>query len=116
VDTELPRYLFDVNDVIADRQGRAVVAATLTEEGREVTVHSPVLIRYQGSGGGAAILQGDVNLDGAVNGSDFAILAGNFGKTGMSHAQGDLNGDGSVNGSDFALLAGSFGKSIPVEG
>jgi hypothetical protein len=58
-------------------------------------------------------LTGDINRDRAVNGSDFAILAGNFGKTAMTYADGDLNGDGSVNGSDFALLAGSFGKSLP---
>jgi hypothetical protein len=59
-------------------------------------------------------LTGDINRDRAVNGSDFAILAGNFGRTGMAYAQGDLNGDGSVNGSDFALLAGNFGKSVPA--
>src|SRR5687767_9710038 len=65
------------------------------------------------SGDGAAeTLPGDINGDNAVNGTDFAILAGNFGKSGMSAAQGDLNGDGSVNGSDFAILAGNFGKTI----
>ncbi len=61
-------------------------------------------------------VEGDVNLNGAVNGSDFAILAGNFGKTGMTYLEGDLNGDGAVNGSDFAILAGSFGKSAPALG
>jgi ELWxxDGT repeat protein len=59
------------------------------------------------------VLAGDLNRDRAVNGSDFAILAGNFGKTGMTYGQGDLNGDGGVNGSDFAILAGNFGKSVP---
>jgi Dockerin type I domain len=59
-------------------------------------------------------LTGDVNRDRSVNGTDFAILAGNFGKTGRTYEQGDLNGDGSVNGSDFALLAGNFGKSVPA--
>jgi uncharacterized delta-60 repeat protein len=58
-------------------------------------------------------LAGDVNRDRSVNGTDFAILARNFGKTGMTYAQGDLNGDGSVNGTDFAILAGNFGKSVP---
>jgi Calx-beta domain/Dockerin type I domain len=58
-------------------------------------------------------LTGDVNRDRFVNGTDFAILAGNFGKTGMTYAQGDLNGDGNVNGSDFALLAGNFGRAVP---
>ena len=30
----------------------------------------------------------------------------------MTFAQGDLNGDGSVSGSDFAMLAANFGKSV----
>jgi hypothetical protein len=60
------------------------------------------------------VLTGDLNRDRAVNGSDFAILAGNFGKTGMTYGQGDVNGDGSVNGSDFALLAANFGKTVPA--
>jgi hypothetical protein len=59
-----------------------------------------------------ATLPGDVNTDGAVNGTDFAILAGNFGKTGQMWRTGDFNLDGSVNGSDFALLAGNFGKTV----
>jgi Bacterial Ig-like domain len=59
-------------------------------------------------------LAGDLNRDRAVNGTDFAILAGNFGRTGMTFAQGDLTGDGSVNGSDFAILAGNFGRSVPA--
>ena len=59
------------------------------------------------------VLHGDVNLDRTVNGTDFAILAGNFGKTGQTYAAGDLNGDGSVNGGDFAILAANFGRSLP---
>jgi fibronectin-binding autotransporter adhesin len=57
-------------------------------------------------------LKGDINQDGVVNGTDFSILAGNFGKnvTG-GWEQGDLNYDGVVNGTDFGLLAGNFGKS-----
>jgi hypothetical protein len=59
-------------------------------------------------------MAGDVNHDRAVDGSDFAILAGNFGRSGRTHDTGDLTGDGSVNGSDFAILAGSFGKTLPL--
>jgi YVTN family beta-propeller protein len=54
---------------------------------------------------------GDVNRDGGVNGSDFAILAANFGKSGMQWTNGDFTMDGTINGSDFALLAANFGKS-----
>src|SRR5688500_874119 len=32
------------------------------------------------------VLHGDVNRDRAVNGTDFALLAGNFGQTGMTYA------------------------------
>jgi hypothetical protein len=59
-------------------------------------------------------LAGDINRDRSVNGTDFAILAGNFGKTGQAFTQGDLTGDGFVNGSDFAILAGNFGKTVPA--
>jgi hypothetical protein len=59
------------------------------------------------------VLAGDVNRDRAVNGSDFALLAANFGRTGRTYGQGDLNGDGSVNGTDFAVLAGNFGRTVP---
>lgn len=57
-------------------------------------------------------LSGDANRDGSVNGTDFALLAGNFGvQSGADWSRGDFNSDGAVNGTDFALLAGNFGKS-----
>jgi hypothetical protein len=61
-------------------------------------------------------LPGDLNRDRSVNGTDFAVLAGNFGRsgTGVSFAGGDVNGDGGVNGSDFAILAGNFGRTVPA--
>ena len=58
-------------------------------------------------------MRGDASLDGRVNGTDFALLAGNFGKTERGWTEGDFNLDGAVNGSDFALLAGNFGKRVP---
>jgi hypothetical protein len=60
-------------------------------------------------------LLGDSNLDGKVNGADFAILATNFNKsvTGPSGwDQGDFNYDNKINGADFALLAGNFNKGL----
>jgi autotransporter-associated beta strand protein len=56
-------------------------------------------------------LLGDANLDGVVNGTDFGLLAANFGKSGVSWDGGDFNYDGVVNGTDFGLLASNFGKS-----
>jgi autotransporter-associated beta strand protein len=60
----------------------------------------------------AYALNGDINLDGVVNGTDFGILAANFGDT-VSNGweQADFNYDGVVNGSDFGLLAANFGQA-----
>jgi hypothetical protein len=40
-------------------------------------------------------------------------LAGNFGTTGKDWTAGDFDGSGAINGTDFALLAGNFGGSLP---
>jgi len=53
---------------------------------------------------------GDINSDGHVNISDLAVLAGNWGKTGMTYVQGDLSGDGKVNISDLSILANYYGQ------
>ena len=52
---------------------------------------------------------GDVNLDRAVNLTDFNRLAANFGATSGGWSRGDLNYDGAINLADFNLLAGNFG-------
>jgi hypothetical protein len=57
-------------------------------------------------------LLGDANLDGKVNGADFAILAGNFNKSVGAWDQGDFNYDGKANGADFALLAANFNTGL----
>jgi hypothetical protein len=55
-------------------------------------------------------LLGDANLDGTVNGSDFSILAANFGKGVTNWDQGNFLYGSSVNGSDFSALAANFGQ------
>jgi formylglycine-generating enzyme required for sulfatase activity len=55
-------------------------------------------------------LNGDTNLDGVVNGTDFGILAANFGRQVSAWDQGDFNYDGVVDGTDFGLLAANFGQ------
>ncbi|MEO0586897.1 MAG: hypothetical protein AAF078_04575 [Planctomycetota bacterium] len=57
-------------------------------------------------------LLADANLDGAVNTSDLAILAGNFDGTDKTWTTGDYNGDGVVNTPDLAILAGAFGTDL----
>jgi hypothetical protein len=41
-----------------------------------------------------------------------ASASRNFGKSGRDWTGGDFDGNGSVNGTDFALLAGNFGRSL----
>jgi hypothetical protein len=56
-------------------------------------------------------LYGDADLDGAVTGSDFTILAANLGKSVTAWDKGDFNYDGVVNGNDFTALVSNLGKS-----
>jgi hypothetical protein len=55
-------------------------------------------------------LLGDANLDGEVNGTDFAILAAHFNQSVSSWDEGDFNYDDKVNGGDFTLLAANFNQ------
>jgi hypothetical protein len=54
-------------------------------------------------------LLGDANLDGTVNGSDFSIVAANFGLGVTNWDEGNFLYGTSVNGSDFSALAANFG-------
>jgi autotransporter-associated beta strand protein len=58
----------------------------------------------------AFTLLGDANLDKAVNGVDFGILAANFNKGVTGWDKGDFNYDNAVNGVDFGALAANFNK------
>jgi hypothetical protein len=76
------------------------------------------ILGYAGADGGTTevslALQGDTNLDGQVNVSDLANLAGNFGKTSNQlWINGDFDYNGAVNVADLADLAANFGLSGP---
>ena len=53
---------------------------------------------------------GDANLDGTVNGSDFSILAANFGQGYTNWDQGNFLFTPAINGADFSALAHNFGQ------
>ena len=58
-------------------------------------------------------LNGDTDLSGKVNITDFTTLKQNFGKTsGALWSQGDSNHDGKVNITDFTLLKANFGQTL----
>jgi hypothetical protein len=54
-----------------------------------------------------AVLTGDVNHDGIVNGQDLALVSSNWLATG-SGVTGDANNDGIVNGQDLALISSNW--------
>ncbi|MGB2824037.1 MAG: dockerin type I domain-containing protein, partial [Phycisphaerae bacterium] len=57
---------------------------------------------------------GDFNLDGAVDRSDFQVLAAGFGQHDMGWSGGDSNGDGVANFRDYLLLKANLGKGVPT--
>jgi hypothetical protein len=59
-------------------------------------------------------LNGDGNLDRAVDLTDFTFLAANFNGTGKTWVQGDYNYDGAVDLTDFTFLAANFNQSLPA--
>jgi hypothetical protein len=54
------------------------------------------------------ILPGDANRDLQVNSNDLNVVLANFNTTGSSWTQGDFTGEGAVNGSDLALVLNFF--------
>jgi Calx-beta domain len=54
-------------------------------------------------GAGRVYLQGDANLDGGVDGSDFGIWNASKFTTVAQWCSGDFNADGAVDGSDFGI-------------
>ena len=83
-----------------------------------------------GNVNGRDYLPGDTDLDGAILGNDFTILAASFGQTGLPRAywdegnfDGNQGGSFLVGGGDFTVLAANFGfvsastpSSVPEPG
>jgi hypothetical protein len=66
------------------------------------------------------IVNGDINLSGRADGTDFGIFAGNYNPsaTGIvgGWTKGDFNRDGKVDGTDFGIFAGAYNPSAPLGG
>jgi hypothetical protein len=91
----------------AQRQLRVTIAAAGVTDAAGNALSAPSVFDF-------FALAGDIDRDRDrfVNGTDFAFLAGNFGKSGMTYETGDLNGNGRVDSADFSILAGDFGKLV----
>jgi hypothetical protein len=57
-----------------------------------------------------AVLSGDANSDGKVDGIDFAIWLSHYGQTTNGIANGDFNNDNRIDGIDFAIWLSNYGK------
>lgn len=68
---------------------------------------SDMLIRYT--------FNGDNNLDGTVNITDFANLAANFNVANTNWSRGNYNYDLVTDISDFAQLAANFNQTVPAD-
>ena len=53
--------------------------------------------------------EGDVDGDGAINGSDLSMVLGAWGETGSQLGSVDINNDGIVNGADLSKVLGAWG-------
>ena len=69
-----------------------------------------VLGRYSDLGGNTVCdCQGDLTLDGTVNGADLGLLLASWGACGSGYCAADLNYDGFVNGGDLTIILGRWG-------
>jgi autotransporter-associated beta strand protein len=66
------------------------------------TTATDVLIKYT--------YYGDANLDGKVNGADYALIDTGFGTHATGWAAGDFNYDGVVDGTDYSLIDNTFNQ------
>ncbi|HYO11576.1 MAG TPA: GDSL-type esterase/lipase family protein [Thermoanaerobaculia bacterium] len=63
---------------------------------------------------GSTLLDGDLNEDGRVDGTDLVLLGVRFGAIAGNRRydfRADFNNDGIINGMDLAILAANFGRS-----
>jgi hypothetical protein len=76
---------------------------------------------YKNFSGSASrtIVNGDMNLDGKADGTDFGIFGGQYAPTvpnAGGWTKGDFNGDGFVDGTDFGIFGGAYNPSAPAGG
>ena len=109
------QYLLALSDEVTDVDGNWLDGEWTNPASRSTTAAAvSEFPSGNGSPGGwfnfvVSLMPGDANLDGIVNGSDFSILAANWGQQfGRLFVHADFNGDGAVDGADYSYLAATF--------
>jgi hypothetical protein len=97
------------------------LSGSYSGSGHVADVNGAAITNYKGFTGVASrtIVNGDINLDGKADGTDFGIFGGNY-QPGVNKVGGwkigDFNGDGKVDGTDFGIFGGAYNPSAPVGG
>jgi len=96
-----PPYNFDIN-TLSYKDGSITISVSSTDNENNSTSASATVY----------VSNGDLDHSGAVNISDLAIMANNWGKANQTYEEGNITGavgSNSVNLSDLAILASNWG-------
>jgi unsaturated chondroitin disaccharide hydrolase len=74
-----------------------------TQFDNQASVFTDVLVKYT--------VPGDADLNGVVNGADYAQIDNGFGRHLAGWSNGDFNYDGVVDGSDYSMIDSTFNQS-----
>jgi hypothetical protein len=103
--------------------GSATLSGAYSGKGRVAeSTDGTTTLNYSNFSGTATrtIVNGDINLDGKADGTDFGIFAGQYNPAAVGvvggWTKGDFNRDGKVDGTDFGIFAGAYNPSAPAGG
>ena len=98
-------------DQTTPRKAFSLVDAELNDTG-DITYTGDFKLIHDDLVTSGKLLDGDANLNGAVDFNDFLILQNNFGLAGTKFTQGNFNFDGATDFNDFLVLQNNFGQSV----
>jgi hypothetical protein len=85
-------------------RGAHTITAVATDNAALTGTSAPATILFR--------MLGDANGDGFVDGQDYGIWQGGYGKTGQTFATGDFNLDGFVDGQDYGIWQSTYGRVL----
>lgn len=102
----------EANRLVASKSFSAGQTVTLKGNGGTSATTSMYNVLVKADEGSSCSLEGDLNNDGVVDGTDYAALGNSFLSSGAHSA--DINGDQVVDGTDYALMANNFLQSCSL--